>query len=204
MTKHRDFLSLTKARKTTYEFGDRKISRQSILTILQAAQWSPSCGNKQLWRFMVVQDEQTILRLVDTTHSSLAPFVHPLPPVMIAFILLPQNKQAVGSTPMSCCGYKLCKLHEHEHELSLAMSVLSATLAATDLGIQSCILTPPADQASKILHPQNKGIVRLLVGLGYENKNAYQKERSRLPLDQLITWYKPQKKSSKSWRTKSS
>lgn len=34
-------------------FEDRSIEREKILTLLEAARWSPSCFNEQPWRFLV-------------------------------------------------------------------------------------------------------------------------------------------------------
>ncbi|MDO8511114.1 MAG: nitroreductase family protein [Nanoarchaeota archaeon] len=188
MPRYKNFLSLTKTRKTTYEFDQKNISKTNILNILEAARWAPSCGNAQPWYFIVVEDKKTIKQLVGTTHYIHAPFIHPLPPVVIAFVL-PSDKhmhQYFEEEYTHCCIHSQCTQHQNEEELCFAMSVFSSTLAATDLGISSCILTPQQDQATKLLKVEKIGVVRLLVGLGYEKNNAFQKARTRRALKDLV------------------
>ena len=191
MARYKNFLALTKARKTTYEFDRKNISKSNILKILEAARWAPSCGNVQPWHFIVVENRETIRRLTDTTHYVHAPFIHPLPPTIIAFVFPSEKEFNLIGEPKTfphCCKKKICKQHENELELCLSIAAFSATLAATDLGISSCILTPEQDLASKILKIKDKSAVRLLVGLGYEKKNAFQKKRTRKPLQELVSY----------------
>lgn len=190
LKKYKNFLALTKARKTAYEFGPQKVSKKNILTILEAARWAPSCGNSQPWHFIVVRNKKTIRQLVDTTHYVHAPFIHPLPPIIIAFVL-PSEDLLHDRAPQEfphCCKDSTCTQHQNELELCFSMAVFSSTLAATDLGINSCILTPKQDLASQILKTKKNGVVRLLVGLGYEKKNAFQKDRIRDNLQNLISY----------------
>ena len=191
LKRYKDFLTLTKARKTTYEFSEKEVSKRDIPAILEAARWAPSCGNSQPWHFIVVKNKKTIRQLVDTTHYVHAPFIHPLPPIIIAFVL-PSADLLHDRTPQEfphCCKDSTCEQHRNELELCFSMAVFSATLAATDLGLNSCILTPKQDLASNILKvKKDKGIVRLLVGFGYEKKNAFQKERTREKLLNLFSY----------------
>src|SRR3989344_1206897 len=87
LKRYKDFLTLTKARKTTYEFSEKEVSKRDIPAILEAARWAPSCGNSQPWHFIVVKNKKTIRQLVDTTHYVHAPFINPLPTAIIAFVL---------------------------------------------------------------------------------------------------------------------
>lgn len=190
LKRYKDFLTLAKARKTSYEFSEKEVSKNNILTILEAARWAPSCGNSQPWHFIVVKNKKTIRQLIDTTHYVHAPFIHPLPPVIIAFVL-PSEDVLHDRAPQEfphCCKDSTCTQHQNELELCFSMAVFSAVLAATDLGISSCILTPKQDLASKILKTKNNGVVRLLVGLGSEKKNAFEKERIREKLQNLVSY----------------
>ena len=190
MKRYKDFLKLTKARKTTYEFREKEVSKRDILAILEAACWAPSCGNIQPWHFIIVEDKKTIKKLLGTTHYVHAPFIHPLPPVVIAFVL-PSDKHMhkyFDEEYAHCCIHSQCTQHQNEGELCFAMSVFSSTLAATDLGISSCILTPQQNQATKLLKAEKIGVVRLMVGLGYEKEGAFQKKRTRRKLKDLVSY----------------
>ncbi|HLC52728.1 MAG TPA: nitroreductase family protein [Candidatus Nanoarchaeia archaeon] len=185
-----NFLNLAKNRKTTYEFNSKKISKENILKILEAARWTPSCGNLQPWHFIVVRDQSKIRKLIDTTHYVYAPFIHPLPPVVVAFVLLKDKylQKHQNHSVLECCKHGGCEQHKNELDLCFAMSVYGAVLSAADLGIQSCILTPKQDLASHLLKTDSIGTVRLIVGLGYELKPAFKRERSRVPLKNLVSY----------------
>lgn len=191
-----NFLGLAKSRKTTYEFNSKKISKKNILKILEAAHWAPSCGNLQPWYFIVVQNKTTIRKLIDTTHYVYAPFIHPLPPVIIAFVLVKDKylQKQHNHSVLRCCKHSGCKQHQNELDLCFAMSVYGAVLSAADLGIQSCILTPKQYLASQLLKADLIGTVRLIVGLGYQLKQSFQRERSRVPIQDLISYEKYRKK----------
>ena len=52
MAKFKDFLSLSKSRRTTYEFSDKSVKDKDLNKILEAARWAPSCANSQPWKFI--------------------------------------------------------------------------------------------------------------------------------------------------------
>ena len=197
LKRYKDFLSLTKARKTTYGFSSKKVSTKDLSYVLEAARWSPSCGNIQPWHFIVVQKKNNITKLLNNTHVINAPFIHPLPQLLICFELPSEEKLHFDATVRHCCNHSVCPQHKNELDLCLSMAVFSAALAATDRGLASCILTPDAKQASDIL--KTKGRVRLLLGIGHEAKNAFQKERTRVPLKELISY----ERGGGRWRTNS-
>lgn len=181
-----NFLALAKARKTTYEFSRKTVAKKDILTILETARWTPSCGNIQPWHFIVVRNKKTIKQLIQKTHFVFAPFIKPFPPVIIAFVL-PSEEEIAHAKECFCCPFEECKQHRDDQERCLSMAVLQAVLAATELGIASCILTP-SEETSQLLKVHQIGKVLLLVALGYEKKNAFQKQRSRIELKQLISY----------------
>ena len=149
-----------------------------------------ACANARSGKPKAPTRKKVIKKLVGTTHYIHAPFIHPLPPVVIAFVL-PSDKHLhkyFDEEYTHCCIHSQCTQHQNEEELCFAMSVFSSTLAATDLGISSGILTPQQDQATKLLKTEKIGVVRLLVGLGYEKKNAFQKARIRRELKDLVSY----------------
>ena len=58
-------------------------------------------------------------------------------------------------------------------------------LEAQSLGIDSCILTPES-KILEILKLEKKDIVPVMIGLGYEKKNAYQKKRWRKKMNEIV------------------
>lgn len=172
------FLKLAKTRKTTYEFSDKKVKDSDIKKILEAARWSPSCSNVQPWKFIVVKDKERISKLMKT--ASYGAF-HDDPPLIIALVL---DFQCWECSEHRCVKNK--KLGMMEAYLCIAMPALTITFEALERGIDSCMLTPEIESASKILKLRKEDGIPLMVGLGYEKKDAFQKPRDRKPLKEVI------------------
>lgn len=50
-----DFSRLIEARRSSRAFSERAIEPDKTARLLEAARWSPSCANRQPWRFVVVE-----------------------------------------------------------------------------------------------------------------------------------------------------
>jgi len=50
---------LIKNRWSPYKFSDRSVTREELLSLLEAARWAPSSYNEQPWRFIIAPREQT-------------------------------------------------------------------------------------------------------------------------------------------------
>jgi len=53
------FEKALKGRRSIRKFKEKKLSKNSLGSILDAARYAPSAGNLQNWRFIVVEDEKT-------------------------------------------------------------------------------------------------------------------------------------------------
>ncbi len=86
-------------RRSVREFNDRPISKEEINKILNAGRWAPSGLNNQPWRFIVIRDPETILKLSECTHYSI--IIEGAPPLLIAAFLdtefLQQDKGCPGN-----------------------------------------------------------------------------------------------------------
>ena len=174
------FLKLAKSRKTTYEFTDKKIKDADVKKIVEAARWAPSCSNVQPWHFIVIQGKKRISKLMET--SSYGGF-HNEPPLLIAVIL---DFEHCESSEHRCV--KDGKLGIIEAHLCIAMPALSMVFQAEDLGINSCLLTPEQNSSSKILQLMKGDQVPIMIGFGYEKKEAFQKKRDRKELKELVSY----------------
>ncbi|MBN2110834.1 MAG: nitroreductase [Methanosarcinaceae archaeon] len=56
------------SRRSVREFTKEKVSREDIETILNAGRWAPSGLNNQPWKFIVIQNEETMKKMEDCTH----------------------------------------------------------------------------------------------------------------------------------------
>lgn len=60
-----DFKNLVQARRSHRSFTDEEISADDVKLILRAALMSPTSKGKRSWRFVVVDDKQTLEKIAD-------------------------------------------------------------------------------------------------------------------------------------------
>jgi nitroreductase len=174
-----DFLELAKKRKSTYEFTDKKIKDSDIQKILEAGRWGPSFLNLRPWKFVVIKNKEKIEKIIQTANYGM---FHTTPSLIIAVLL---DKKA-------CQGPKNNErereLKELEGNISLGMCAMNLLLEATDLGINTAILTPNENEIIKILKTSSNEHTHLLLALGYEKKDTFQKKRTRKDLKDLALY----------------
>ena len=176
-----DFLELAKQRKTTFRFTDKAVKDSDIKKILEAGRWAPSFLNSQPWSFVLIRDRDTIRDLV--LQSVAGYFLGSPPPVMIAVVLEPNRLIEKA----------LLKAHEqdfvfsHRH-MNIGMALSNIVHEATSLGISSAIRSPLKPMANKILKTPGGSEVSVIIALGYEEKGAVQRRRSRRPLKELVSY----------------
>lgn len=56
------------SRRSIRKYTQEKISREEISTILNAGRWAPSGLNNQPWKFVVIQEKETMEKLAECTH----------------------------------------------------------------------------------------------------------------------------------------
>ena len=176
--KYSNFLELTKSRKTTYEFSDKKVKEADLKKILEAARWAPSCSNAQPWNFVVIKDKERIAKIIE-----MSPFgaFHTPPPLIIAIVL---NFDCWEESKHRCV--KNGKLGTVDALLSVSMTALSMVLEAQDLGINTAFISPENDSISKLLKVRKNDSVPLAVSFGYEEKGAFQKKRERKEVKEIV------------------
>ena len=176
----KDFLTLVKNRKTTYEFSDKQIDPKDVATILDAARWAPSCTNSQPWNFVVITDEKQIGNLMSTVNYG---DFHTDPPLMIAVVL---REELCSGEGHACFRGKDSSVHDTYMSCGIAAAIMS--LMAENLGINSCILTPDQERSKKFLKIKEGDAVPLIVGFGYQSENAFQKKRERRPIKESVSY----------------
>ena len=61
-----DVLDAIMGRRSIRRYKSNPVDDAKIKTVLEAAHWAPSWGNKQCWRFIVVRDQETRSKIADT------------------------------------------------------------------------------------------------------------------------------------------
>ena len=174
-----NFLELAKARKTTYEFTDEKVSDKDLNLILEAGNWAPSCTNTQPWHFIIVKDKKRISELMMTANYG---DFHVDPSMIIVLVLLSDRCPGEG---YSCFRGKDSMVYDSF--MGVGMVCLNMALQARYLGVDSCIVTPTQKTVKKLLKIRKSDAVPLLLGLGYQDPKAVQKARVRRPLSKVLS-----------------
>lgn len=173
-----DFLELAKKRKTTYDFDEKPVSQKDINTILEAARWAPSCSNSQPWNFIVVKNKKTIEKLMTLVNYG---DFHTEPTLVIAIVL---RRDLCPGEDGKC--FRGDDSGVHDSFMSCGIAASHMTLAATDLGINNCIITPEQVAVRKLLKVSKDDFVPLVIGFGHQKKETFQKKRERRPLKDSV------------------
>jgi nitroreductase len=144
-----EVLQAIRSRRSIRRFTEKRVARETIDTLLDAARWAPNGGNRQLWRFIVVTEEGTrdLIR-----KCSPGIFVGPPVYVVICYDELPAPTLGVERDAMADC----------------AIAAQDIMLAAHSLGLGSCaILSYSPTAVQQILGLPENVKPKLVVTLGY-------------------------------------
>ena len=162
-----DLVDIIKNRRSIRQYLPRRVEREKIDTILEAAQWAPSASNKQPWHFIVVQDPVTRTRL-----GQLHPhgrFMKQSPVVIV-----------VLGNPEAHPKYYLCDPHQAVQNILLTSHWLG--LGTCWMGVRGASFE---DDFKEILGIPESYTVICSISLGYPD----QKRRStRLSIKEIVSW----------------
>lgn len=163
-----DVFDAIKKRFSVRSYKSTSVEPDKLTAILEAARQAPSANNRQEWRFVVVQDEETRKKLCVAAKNQ--SFVAEAPVVIVC--------AAVTDHHVMRCGQKC-------YPIDVSIAIDHMTLAATALGLGTCWIGAfYADQVREILEiPADVEVVELLT-LGYPTTDAPVKRR--LPLEEIV------------------
>lgn len=163
-----DVLTAIRDRRSIRQYLDRPIKADQLQKVLEAARLSPSASNKQDWKFVVVQDKDTISELVDACNGQA--FVGEAPAFIAACTTRPGSVMACGQ-PRDAV------------DLSIAMAYL--ILEAHEQGLGTCWLGSFSEEkVRKLLGIPDSVRVVAVTPLGYaavQPKPTYRKK-----LDEIV------------------
>ena len=183
-----DVFEAIKWRRSVRRFSTKKVEREKVLQILEAARLAPSSSNRQAWHFIVVDDPAVVKQIPDTVPAGtkrIVSFMKGAPLVI------------VGCYSKALTHY-IAQLSGHEnHLVDVSIAMTHMTLAATELGIGSCWVGWYGEsRLRKLLEiPRRYRIVALLV-LGYPAEPSTKESiagispRPRKSLDEIVSHIK--------------
>lgn len=158
-----DTLTAIRARRSIRRYKDQPIEPEKLEAVLEAARLAPSARNAQLWKFVVVKDQEQRERLAASTKYS---FIAEAPVIIAGVSLDPQREMR-------------CRVPAYAVDLAIAMT--NITLAACALGLGTCWIGGfDQDVAREALGiPEAYKIVELMP-LGYPAEDPPPRARKEL------------------------
>ncbi len=144
-------LDTIKDRRSIRTYKDEYIPKDKLDKLMEAARLAPSAGNRQIWKFIVVENEQTKNQLVTACN----------------------NQAFVGTASHVIAG--VGDPDQKWHQVDLAIALEHIVLEAVEIGLGSCWIGAfNEEEVKRILKiPQDKKVVALLtVGVPAESPAA--------------------------------
>jgi nitroreductase len=162
-----DILEVIKTRRSVRKYKPKAILDEDLEKILTAAQLAPSAGNKQPWRFIVVRDTETKLKLGEIARDQTW-----ISDAGVIIIALAMDKNSP-------------EVYERWVERDVMTAVEHMVLTAWSLGLGSCWIGAfYEDQVKKLLDiPDEMTVINLLpIGVPDHSPEA----RGRKPLNEIF------------------
>lgn len=118
-----DVFTAIQGRRSIRKYSPRPVEESVLGKVLEAARLSPSANNRQNWKFIVVRDKNTIVKLMEAAGSQT--FVSEAPVILVS----------CGTDPE---GVMMCGQHRYTVDLSIATAYM--ILEAYEQGLGTCWL----------------------------------------------------------------
>ena len=179
-------------RRTIYpeQFSDRKVHKEQIELILQNAQWAPTHGNTQPWRFHVFMDQskERLSQFLGTTYLALTPKELQNDAKLAKLMRRPILSSAVIAVSMARQKEKKILEIEEVEAVACAIQNMHLTCTAYDLGLFWS--TPKliySKEMNDFLGLSEDDKCLGLIYLGYPNIEW--PESHRIPLEYHTQWH---------------
>ncbi len=167
-----DVISAIQGRRSIRQYSSQPIEDIKLDSVLEAARLSPSATNKQSWKFVVVKENETKMRLAEAAGGQL--FIAHAPVILVA----------CGTNPndMMMCG-------QYRYTIDLSIATAYMMLEAYEQGLGTCWLGKYDEkQVKEILGIPEAVRVVAMTPLGYPAENPA--PRPRKSLDEIICYEK--------------
>jgi len=159
-----DVFDAVQGRRSIRRYSSKPVEEEKLNRILETARLSPSAGNGQAWKFIVVRDENTRKKLAEAAGEQ--QFVAEAP-VVIA---------ACGTDPS-----KVMMCGQPRYTVDVSIAVAYMILEAHELGLGTCWLGHFDENAVKRILGIPDGVrVVAMTPLGYPAEFPSQRPRKQL------------------------
>ncbi len=176
-----DFLELAEKRQSCRAYDQTPVEPEKIERCLSAARLAPSACNSQPWKFVVVDDPALRKTVAQKTFGPVLSFNRftMQAPVLVAIVSERQKLTAkIGNIVRK----------KSFNQMDVAIAAEHFCLAATELGLGTCIIGWFDEQAlKKTLAIPDRKRVELILTLGYPATH-HTRPKKRKPLDKITCY----------------
>lgn len=188
-------LKAIQLRRSIRKFQNQRVPVDALRQMLEAAICAPSGSNRQPWRFQIITNPVVRDRLISCTQAAIADVAKDVQPGFADnfvgyskyFLNFGQAPMLIAvlykSEPMLASLFKegtdssnrMQALEMKSSVMSVSMAVQNLLLAATELGLGTCVMTGPliaADAFAHILSVPEGWELLCLVSVGYSDEEA--------------------------------
>ncbi|MCE3296086.1 MAG: hypothetical protein K0R65_1800 [Crocinitomicaceae bacterium] len=186
-----EITALIKDRRTIYpeQFSSRKVQREQVETILNAAIWAPTHGNTQPWRFQVFMegDKELLSDFLAETYLKVTPKEKQNDQKLAKMINRPKLASVVIGVWMK--RDETGKISELEEIEAVSCAIQNMHLTATAYGIGAFWSTPRLIDSAEMNAFLKIGEKDKCIGLFYLGYPAIEWPKShRKPIEYLTRW----------------
>ena len=182
---------LIRNRRTIYpeQFSDRKVHKEQIELILNNAQWAPTHGNTQPWRFKVFMEDgrQKLADFLGKTYLELTPIEQQNDMKLAKMLTRPMKSSVVIAVCMERQAEE--KILEIEEIEAVACAIQNMHLSCTAYGLGGFWATPKLIYSSQMNEFLGLGEKDKCLGLFYIGYPAIEWPKAhRKPLEYTTQW----------------
>jgi nitroreductase len=176
-----DFLDLIKTRRSVRGYAQKQVSRELIEKCLESARLAPSACNSQPWHFVVVDDQDLVIKAAGMAHDFVMKgnrFASSAPVIVAVVAEKPKNISMIGGFLKNKPFYLI----------DIGIAVEHFCLQATESGLGTCILGWFNEKGVKKLIgvPSSKRIA-LLITVGWP-ESGVSGQKIRKPLEEIRSY----------------
>ena len=174
------FSELIIKRQSERKYKDTPVSKEDIVSCLEAARLAPSACNSQPWKFIVVQDKKLLKEISDAAIGLGMNKFTATVPVMVAVVQESMNLEAKAGALVKSKDYSM---------IDLGIAVENFCLQAAELGLGTCIMGWFDEKKVKdVLGVPRSRRVQLLISLGHPDGPTRNKVRKTI--EDMSSWNK--------------
>ncbi|MCX7614731.1 MAG: nitroreductase family protein [Clostridiales bacterium] len=170
-----EFSELIIKRESCRDYCDKKVPREKLVALIDAARLSPSACNSQPWRFIVVDDSDKTEKLKEYLYdekSGTNRHAFQVP----AFIVEIETHAKLKQRAEELYGT------QHYAQMDIGSVTAYLTLKAADMGLSTCIMGVfDEEKVKKLLSIPDELKIRLIIAVGYsKTPDIHPKKRKNL------------------------